>query len=68
MWTQEPGFAKNRSVYKLVGDLVMGAGGEWWTNYYPQALFVSSDNYFVSVESYAFTCFDFRNPIFTDCR
>lgn len=62
MWTQEPGFAKNRSVYKLVGDLVMGAGGEWWTNYYPQALFVSSDNYFVSVESYAFANFDFRNP------
>jgi alpha-glucosidase len=60
LWTQEPGFAKNHSIYKYLGDLLMGAGGEWWTTYYPQAVFVSSRNYFVSVETYAFAEFDFR--------
>ena len=61
MWTQEPGFAKNHSIYKFFGDLLMGAGGEWWTNYYPHPIFVSSLNYFINIESYAFAEFDFRN-------
>ena len=61
LWTQEPGFAKNRSIYKYVGDLVMGAGGEWWTNYYPQALIVSSNNYYILVESYAYSVVNLSN-------
>lgn len=60
VWTQEPGFAKNRSVYKLVGDLVMGAGGTWWTNYYPQPMYVSSENYFMGIDTYTYCEFDFR--------
>ncbi|MBN2153066.1 MAG: hypothetical protein JW839_16560, partial [Candidatus Lokiarchaeota archaeon] len=60
LWTQEPGIAKNRSLFKCVADLAIGAGGEWWTTYYPQPTFVSSRNYFVHVESYAFADFDFR--------
>lgn len=63
VWTQEPGFAKNRSLYRLAGDLVMGAGGEWWTNYYPQPLMVSSRRCFLGVDTYAYCEFDFgRNP------
>ena len=61
MWTQEPGFAKNHSIYKYFGDAFAWAGGEWWTNYYPQPIFVSSNHYFCSVESYAFCEFDFTN-------
>jgi alpha-glucosidase len=63
LWTQEPGIGKNRfSIYKYVADMVMGAGGEWWTTYYPQPTFVSSQNYFVHVDSYAFAEFDFQDP------
>ncbi|MEX2683315.1 MAG: alpha-glucosidase [Candidatus Sigynarchaeota archaeon] len=61
LWTQEPGIVKNRSLFKYLADLAVGAGGEWWTTYYPQPTFVSSRNYFVHVESYAFADFDFRN-------
>lgn len=60
VWTQEPGFAKNHSVYKLAGDLVMGAGGAWWTNYYPQPMYVSSCRYFLGVDTYSYCEFDFR--------
>ncbi len=60
LWTQEPGIAKNHSIFKYLADALMGAGGEWWTTYYPQPTFVSSRNYFVHVETYAFADFDFR--------
>jgi alpha-glucosidase len=68
LWTQEPGFAKNHSIYKYFGDLLMGAGGEWWTTYYPQAIFVSSRNYFVNVETYTYTELDFRNRNYHQLR
>jgi sulfoquinovosidase len=61
VWTQEPGFAKNHSIYKLVGDLVMGAGGTWWSNYYPQPMYVSSQNYFLGIDTYSYCEFDFCN-------
>ncbi len=61
MWTQEPGFAKNHSIYKYFGDVFAWAGGEWWTNYYPHPIFVSSRHYFCNVESYAYCEFDFTH-------
>ncbi|NMC05728.1 MAG: alpha-glucosidase [Candidatus Lokiarchaeota archaeon] len=60
LWTQEPGIVKNHSIAKYIADAAIGAGGEWWTTYYPQPTFVSSANYFVHVESYAYAEFDFR--------
>jgi alpha-glucosidase len=60
LWTQEPGIVKNHSLFKYLADAAIGAGGEWWTTYYPQPTFVSSRNYFVHVVSYAFADFDFR--------
>ena len=61
LWVQEPGFIKTKkSILKYIIDFLIGAGGEWWTSYYPQATFVSSDNFFVNVESYAYGEIDFR--------
>lgn len=60
LWTQEPGIIKKRSISKLIADLLIGAGGSWWTTYYPQPTFISSDNYIVHVDSYAYCEFDFR--------
>ncbi|MCP4761842.1 MAG: alpha-glucosidase [archaeon] len=69
LWTQEPGFVKKRkSVLKYILDAVIGAGGEWWTTYYPQPTFMSSDNYFVHIESYALGELDFRNKNYHQIR
>jgi alpha-glucosidase len=69
LWTQEPGVVKNKkSLAKYIADAAVGAGGEWWTTYYPQATFLSSDNYFVHVESYAYGELDFRNKNYHHIR
>jgi alpha-glucosidase len=60
LWTQEPGIVKRPSLIKLLADMFMGAGGTWWTTYYPQPTFVSAKNYFVHINSYAYGEFDFR--------
>ena len=61
LWTQEPGIAKKKlSLVKILADLAIGAGGEWWTTYYPQPTFISSENYFVHVDSYAYGELDFE--------
>lgn len=60
LWTQEPGIVKTKNLKKWIADLVLGAGGEWWSTYYPQPTFVSSKNYFVHINTYAFAEFDFR--------
>jgi len=69
LWVQEPGFIKTKkSVLKYIIDFLIGAGGEWWTTYFPQATFVSSDNYYVHVESYAYGELDFRSKRYHQIR
>jgi alpha-glucosidase len=60
LWTLEPGIVKNHSPFKYLADAAIGAGGEWWTTYYPQPTFITSRNYFVHVETHAYAEFDFR--------
>jgi alpha-glucosidase len=61
LWTQEPGLGRDHSIPAIMAELYMGAGGAWHTTYFPQPTFISSRNYFVHVESYAYAKFDFRN-------
>lgn len=59
LWTQEPGLARDNSLPAIVADIMMGAGGKWWTTYFPQPTFVSSRHYFVHAEAYCYSIFDF---------
>ncbi|MHA1235241.1 MAG: alpha-glucosidase, partial [Promethearchaeota archaeon] len=36
--------------------------GDWYTTYYPQPTFVSSENYFLHSESLCYAIFDFTHP------
>lgn len=56
----EIGFGRSRrTLVGLFAQLLRGAAGHWYSTYYPQPSFVSSRNYFVLVESYAYAEFDF---------
>jgi len=59
LWTQEPGLGRDHSLPAIFAELMMGAGGKWWTTYFPQPTFVSSRHYFVNAETYAYAIFDF---------
>ncbi|MBD3185839.1 alpha-glucosidase, partial [Candidatus Bathyarchaeota archaeon] len=59
--TSEPGFGRN--LWSLVGFLAQvlrRACGKWYYNYFPCPSFVSTSNYFMHVDSYAYSIFDFR--------
>lgn len=60
LWTQEPGLGRDHSIPSILADLYMKAGGAWYTTYYPQATFLSSRNYFVHIDSYAYGEFRFK--------
>lgn len=36
--------------------------GDWYTTYYPQPTFISSNNYFCHIETTYYSKFDFKNP------
>jgi alpha-glucosidase len=59
LWTQEPGLGRDHSIFSILADLYAGAGGAWHTTYFPQCSFISSKNYFVFADNYAFSIFDF---------
>ncbi|MBD3352931.1 MAG: alpha-glucosidase [Candidatus Lokiarchaeota archaeon] len=61
LWCQEPGFGRDRSLASRLADIFMWGGGDWYTTYYPQSTYVSSANYFVHIESYAYAEMDFRS-------
>ena len=61
--TREPGLGRDNSIPSLLADLYGGAGGAWDTTYFPQPSFISSENYFIFAETYAYTEFDFRQEL-----
>jgi alpha-glucosidase len=42
MWTQEPGVIKKSGIKQVFLQSLLGVGGYWWTNYYPQATLIRS--------------------------
>lgn len=55
LWVQEQGVGRGYDLISILANVLHGAGGAWYTTYYPQPTFVSSSNYFVhcNVSSYA---------------
>jgi len=52
LWVEEQGVGR--------GDPPIS--GDWYTTYYPQPTFVSSENYFLHSESLCYAIFDFTHP------
>ena len=70
IWTGEPGVGRDKTTYVTWRSDVEngGAGGDYWNTNYPQPTFVSSNHYYVDVDSTAYADFDFRNDAFHELQ
>jgi len=62
IFTSEQGVGRNKNteITKLADEDMRG-GGDYYTTFYPQPTFVSSRNYFLHCDTYAYCNFDFEN-------
>ncbi|KAF2957292.1 alpha-glucosidase [Thermotoga sp. Ku-13t] len=69
IWVSEQGVGRNKKdLITLFVDWAYDAGGDWYTTYYPQPVFVSSKGYFCIVNGSSYMEFDFRKPdVFEVC-
>ena len=62
LWVTEQGVGRNKKEYvTFMADKYRQAGGDWYTTYYPQPTFVSSENYWCHVDDSNYMEFNFRN-------
>lgn len=63
LWVSEQGVGRNKKTYEtFLADSEGGSGGDYYTTYFPQPTFVSSQKYFFHVEDSRYMTFDFRHP------
>lgn len=63
LWVSEQGIGRNKQTYEtFLADSEGSSGGDYYTTYFPQPTFVSSEKYFFHVEDSHYMTFDFRNP------
>lgn len=60
LWVQEQGVGRGHDLITFLANVLYGAGGAWYTTYYPQPTFVSSNNYFVHCNASSYAEFSFR--------
>lgn len=60
IWVSEQGVGRNKKdLITLFADLSSNAGGDWYTTYFPQPTFVSSELYFCHIGGSSYMIFDF---------
>lgn len=65
LWTSEQGVGRNKKEYvTFLLDKAHHGGGDWYTTYFPQPTFVSSNSYYIHVGDSSYMEFDFRNSNF----
>ncbi|MCS7174919.1 alpha-glucosidase [Pseudothermotoga sp.] len=65
IFVSEQGVGRNRKDFlTLIADFVYDAGGDWYSTYFPQPLFVSSRKYFCFVDGSSYMMFDFSKEDF----
>jgi len=65
LWVSEKGIGRNKNTYAtFMADKYDKAGGDYYTTYYPQPTFVSSEKYFCHVNDSCYMNFDFSNRDF----
>ncbi|UCF97394.1 MAG: alpha-glucosidase [Spirochaetaceae bacterium] len=61
VWSQEQGIGRGRGLITLLAEAKMGAGGHWYSSYFPLTAFLSSYNWSCLCDSPAYAEFDFRD-------
>lgn len=65
LWVSEQGVGRNKNdIITFFANQHDKAGGDWYTTYYPQPTFVSTNHYFCHVVDSSYMAFDFRNDDF----
>ncbi|MEN9946080.1 MAG: hypothetical protein RLZZ293_466 [Pseudomonadota bacterium] len=65
LWSSEPGVGRDKSTYVTwQADVKDKAGGDYYTTNYPQSTFVSSQKYYLHMDSTAYMNFDFTHNNF----
>lgn len=62
IWVSEQGVGRNKNTYAtFMADSTEGAGGDYYTTYFPQGTFISSRKYFFHIEDSSYMEFNFKN-------
>jgi alpha-glucosidase len=62
LWVEENGVIRGSpKILRFLMNLFVGIGGNWYTTYFPQPTFVSSNNYFVHMDTTNFSRFNFKH-------
>lgn len=69
LWTSEPGVGRNKKTMTTwLADVKDKAGGDYYTTYYPEQTFVSTQKYFVNISSFAYAEFNFKNEAYHELQ
>lgn len=69
LWTSEPGVGRDKTTYiTWKGDVDGMSGGDYYNTNFPQPTYVSSDKFYVHVQTTAYADFDFRNDEFNELQ
>ena len=69
LWTSEPGVGRDKNTYiTWKGDVDGMSGGDYYNTNFPQPTYVSSDKFYVHVQTTAYADFDFRNDEFNELQ
>ncbi|MHA1428044.1 MAG: alpha-glucosidase [Candidatus Helarchaeota archaeon] len=64
LWVQESGICRGDPKWlTFFMNILAGVGGHWYSTYYPQPTFISSENYYCHVETTSYAEFNFTNEI-----
>ena len=67
IFTSEPGVGRDKSTYVTWrSDVENKAGGDYYNSNYPQPTYVSSNLFYIHVDSTAYADFNFKNDLFTE--
>ncbi len=67
VFTSEPGVGRDKSTrITWLSDVENKAGGDYFNTNFPQPTYISSNMYFLNVESTAYSDFNFKNNDFTE--
>ncbi len=69
LWTSEPGVGRDKTTYMTwKRDVDCMGGGDYYNTNFPQPTYVSSNRYYVHVNTTAYADFDFRQDDFTELQ
>lgn len=65
LWTSEPGVGRDKTTYVTWrSDVENKGGGDYYNTNFPQPTYISSNHYYLHVDSTAYADFNFKNETF----